>query len=135
MVARFAASCVVAGACALASLPAHAQEATISSAWTERLRQVPFEASFRDDQWLGEQRSYGVPAANVILFDTLLNLVNRYTIGDEYKSTMASVRRNLHSSWTVDRDPFETNQLGHPYQGSMYHAFARSAGLNYWESL
>ena len=27
------------------------------------------------------------------------------------------------------------NQLGHPYQGSMYHGFARSAGLNYWESL
>ena len=26
------------------------------------------------------------------------------------------------------------NQLGHPYQGSMYHGFARSAGFNYWES-
>src|SRR5581483_10903523 len=26
------------------------------------------------------------------------------------------------------------NQLGHPYQGSMYHTFARSAGLGYWES-
>ena len=23
----------------------------------------------------------------------------------------------------------------HPYQGSIYHGFARSAGLNYWESL
>ena len=27
------------------------------------------------------------------------------------------------------------NQFAHPYQGSMYHGFARSAGLNYWESL
>jgi hypothetical protein len=134
MVARFARSCVLAGACALASLPAHAQEATISSAWTERLRQAPFEASVRDDQWLGERRSYGVPAGEVILFDTLLNLVNRSTIGDEYKSTMDSIRRNLHSSWTVDRDPFETNQLGHPYQGSMNYGFARSAGLSFWES-
>ena len=34
----------------------------------------------------------------------------------------------------VDNDPFRTNQLGHPYQGSLYHGFARSAGLNYWES-
>ena len=29
----------------------------------------------------------------------------------------------------------QVNQLGHPYQGSMYHGFARSAGLSYWESL
>jgi hypothetical protein len=27
------------------------------------------------------------------------------------------------------------NQFGHPYQGSMYQGFARSAGLNYWEAL
>ena len=27
------------------------------------------------------------------------------------------------------------NQFMHPYQGAMYHGFARSAGLNYWESL
>jgi len=26
------------------------------------------------------------------------------------------------------------NQLAHPYSGSLYHGFARSAGLNYWES-
>ena len=34
----------------------------------------------------------------------------------------------------VDSDPFNINQFGHPYQGSMYHGFARSAGFNYWES-
>ena len=34
-----------------------------------------------------------------------------------------------------DNDPFSTNQFLHPYQGSMYYGFARSAGLNYWESL
>ena len=28
----------------------------------------------------------------------------------------------------VDNDPFATNQFLHPYQGSMYHGFARSAG-------
>src|SRR5690606_10301396 len=27
------------------------------------------------------------------------------------------------------------NQIGHPYQGSIYHGFARSAGLDYWQSL
>jgi hypothetical protein len=54
---------------------------------------------------------------------------------DKNHPAAPSIRRNLHSSWVVDRDPFEVNQLGHPYQGSMYHAFARSAGLKYWESL
>ncbi|MEO8079003.1 MAG: DUF3943 domain-containing protein, partial [Caldimonas sp.] len=34
----------------------------------------------------------------------------------------------------TDRDPFNVNQLGHPYQGSMYYGFARSTGFNYWES-
>ena len=35
----------------------------------------------------------------------------------------------------IDRDPFSINQLGHPYQGNIYYGFARSAGLNYWQSL
>ncbi len=87
-----------------------------------------------DDRWLGEDRSYAIPAGNVALFLALLDLANRTTTGDEYRSTMASVRRNLRSSWIVDRDPFETNQLGHPYQGSMSFGFARAAGLSFRES-
>src|SRR6185295_261555 len=31
-------------------------------------------------------------------------------------------------------DPFAVNQFLHPYQGSMYQGFARSAGLGFWES-
>jgi hypothetical protein len=34
----------------------------------------------------------------------------------------------------VDDDPFQVNQVMHPYQGAMYHSAARSAGLNYWQS-
>src|SRR5437016_2042717 len=30
---------------------------------------------------------------------------------------------------------FDIVQFMHPYQGAMYHGFARSAGLNYWESV
>ena len=41
----------------------------------------------------------------------------------------------MHSRWVVDNDPFDINQFMHPYQGAMYHGFARSAGLNYWESM
>ena len=81
------------------------------------------------------RKSYWIPAGEILGFDFLLSGVNRLSIGDEYKSNLSSIRHNLRSSWRVDRDPFTTNQLGHPYQGSMYHGFARSAGLNYWESL
>ncbi|HET9339395.1 MAG TPA: DUF3943 domain-containing protein [Casimicrobiaceae bacterium] len=111
-----------------------ADETPLPTAWAERFRQAPFEASFADDRWLGERASYAIPAGEVVLFDALLNLVNRHTIGNEYESTYDSIVRNLHSSWTVDQDPFSTNQLGHPYQGSMHYGFARSAGLSFWES-
>ncbi len=81
------------------------------------------------------RKSYWIPAGEIVGFDGLLNLINRNFIGDEYKSNSSSIRHNLRSSWRTDTDPFTTNQLGHPYQGSMYHGFARSAGLDYWESL
>ena len=81
------------------------------------------------------RKSYGIPAIEIFGFDFLLNQHNRRYISDEYKSNLKSIRRNLRASWVVDNDPFSTNQLGHPYQGSIYHGFARSAGLSYWEAL
>jgi hypothetical protein len=134
MVPRPIVRLLVACACALGPVAAAAQEAPLPALWTERFRQAPFEASLADDRWLGDDRSYAIPLGEIVLFDALLNLVNRTTIGGEYESTYASIRRNLKSSWTIDRDPFETNQLGHPYQGSMHYGFARSAGLSFWES-
>lgn len=80
------------------------------------------------------RKDYFLPAVEIVGFETLLNLVNRHDRSGDYKSNLSSIGRNLGSSWTVDHDPFRTNQLGHPYAGSMYHTFARSLGLNYWES-
>jgi len=83
---------------------------------------------------IAARRSHAIPALEIIGFDFLLNRVNRRS-SDDYDSSLSSVRRNLRGPWVVDNDPYKVNQLGHPYQGSMYHGFARSAGLNYWESL
>lgn len=79
---------------------------------------------------------YATPAFEIVGFDFLLNRVNRYfgTGREDYAVNLSTIRRNLRSGWSSDRDPFNINQLGHPYQGSMYHGFARSAGFNYWES-
>jgi len=81
------------------------------------------------------RKSYAIPAAEIVGFEFLLNQFDRHVLGTDFASNASTIRRNLHSSWVVDSDPFRINQLGHPYAGSMYHAFARSAGLNYWESL
>ena len=54
---------------------------------------------------------------------------------DTYGSDGHSIWENLTTAPQFDKDPFGVNQIGHPYQGSIYYGFARSAGLSYWESL
>jgi len=84
----------------------------------------------------GLGKSYLIPALEILGFQALLNAFDRqYYKGHDYDVTLSSIVRNLHSGWVADNDPFKVNQLGHPYQGSIYHGLARSAGLNYWESL
>jgi hypothetical protein len=80
-------------------------------------------------------KSYAIPAAEIIGFDFLLNRFNRAFSGSsDYKVSIGSIRRNLHGPWVVDNDPFQVNQFAHPYQGSIYHTAARSSGLSYWEA-
>jgi Domain of unknown function (DUF3943) len=84
----------------------------------------------------GAGKSYWIPALDIVGFDVLLNQFDRHFIDEEtYGSDIHSIRNNLHGPWVFDNDPFSTNQFLHPYQGSMYHGFARSVGLNYWEAL
>lgn len=103
---------------------------------------LPFAACAAEPEAAAEieaRKAYDVPAYEIVGFDVLVNRYNRYfgSRGSrrDYAVSASSIRQNLRSSWNTDRDPFRTNQLGHPYQGSMYHGFARSAGLGYWESL
>jgi hypothetical protein len=84
----------------------------------------------------GAGKSYLVPALEIGGFLLGLNLVDRYLVDHEtYGSDGRSIWKNLTGPQVIDKDPFSVNQLGHPYQGSMYHGFARSAGLSYWESV
>lgn len=81
-------------------------------------------------------KDYTLPALEIIGFDALLNWIDNHVIKDtkDYDISLSSWRRNIRSSWVIDSDPFSTNQFAHPYQGAMYHGFARSAGMNYWEA-
>ncbi|HSN40173.1 MAG TPA: DUF3943 domain-containing protein [Burkholderiales bacterium] len=88
------------------------------------------------DAGAGAGKSYLRPAAEILGFQFLLNRFDRYYFGGtDYDVTLSTVRHNLDHSWVTDRDSFRINQLGHPYQGSIYYGFARSSGLTYWESL
>jgi hypothetical protein len=84
----------------------------------------------------GADHSYLIPALEIVGFEALLNLFDRtFEGGPTYDTNLSTIQHNLHHSWVFDNDPFSTNQFLHPYAGSMYYGFARSAGLNYWESL
>ena len=92
----------------------------------------------RDEVWgEGSGKSYWIAATEVVGFEFLLNQFDRhiYEPDGEFDSDWDSIDDNLHRGWVVDRDGFAVNQIGHPYQGSMVHGFARSAGLDYWTAL
>jgi hypothetical protein len=84
----------------------------------------------------GEGKSYVIPALELGGFVFGLNQFNRHFVdSDTYGTDGHSIWKNLRTAPRFDTDPFSINQIGHPYLGSMYYGFARSAGLSYWESL
>jgi len=96
---------------------------------------APEKKDEKRDETRDENKSYGIPAAEIFTFDLLLNRIDKRIYGEPYDVSADSIKRNLRGPWVVDNDPYKINQLLHPYQGSMYHGFARSAGLGFWESM
>jgi len=91
----------------------------------------------------GAGKSYVIPAVENTAFLTVLSLYDRQAYPDQtengikvYRSTGSSTWDHIRKEhWVIDQDPFAVNQFMHPYQGSVFHGFARSAGLNYWQAL
>jgi hypothetical protein len=103
------------------------------------LPQVGFGQDSDDSSERGEpaiRSNHVVPAVDIVLFDFLLNRYGyRFVDRPTYDVSVRSIERNIRSAWVVDNDPFDINQFLHPYQGAMYHGFARSAGLSYWQAM
>src|SRR4051794_24536242 len=69
---------------------------------------------------LSVRKNYFVPIFDTVVFEFLLNRYGERVIDrGTYDVDASSIRRNLHSSWVLDSDPFSTNQFMHPYQGAM----------------
>ncbi len=90
----------------------------------------------------GESKSYLIPALDIVGFEASLNLFDRLVFPEKLKNGKKTYSTNFSTFWNhltgghweIDHDPFEVNQVAHPYAGSVYQGFARSSGLGYWES-
>lgn len=83
-----------------------------------------------------KDKSYLIPAAEIIGFEYLLNRTDNFFVDSStYGSPTSDLAQNLNRKWIVDNDKFSTNQFLHPYQGAVYQGLARSAGLTFWESV
>ena len=84
---------------------------------------------------VGDGRSFAVPAYEIAGYELLLNRFDHYAIDHlTYENPLTDFRHNVGHKWVVDNDKFSTNQFLHPYEGATYQAFARSAGLDFWQS-
>jgi uncharacterized protein DUF3943 len=84
----------------------------------------------------GTGKSYWIPALEIGGFVFALNQFDRHAFDKEtYDTDGHTFWKNLRTTPVYDQDPFSVNQIGHPYQGSIYYGFARSAGLDYWQAL
>ena len=55
---------------------------------------------------------------------------------DYAKISFGTIGYNLKpSSWTWDNDGFQTNQIGHPFHGSLFFNAFRSNGYSFWQSV
>ena len=52
-----------------------------------------------------------------------------------FRISLQSSKQNLLNGFEWDDNHFSTNQLAHPYHGSMYFCSARANGFDYWESI
>ncbi len=84
----------------------------------------------------GVQKNYLIPALEIPTFLWLLNRFDRTVYGTDIYGTNWNTgwHHVIHGPWTLDNDPFGMNFIMHPYMGSFNYGFARSAGLNFWES-
>jgi hypothetical protein len=76
-----------------------------------------------------------VPLVEIAGLGVALNAGGRFWKDDgSFVVTRDSIARNLRRRWDIDEDPFEINQIGHPYQGAAVFGLARSSGLSYWQA-
>lgn len=88
-------------------------------------------------------RNHLFPLAENATFLLLLNAIDRVIFPTRredgklnYAVTPTTAWDHLRKQrWVLDNDPFNVNQFGHPYQGSIMYGLARSSGHGFWASM
>jgi len=110
--------------------------ARVASYTMDPVSAEPVSPSLEADWGTGSGKSYLIPALEIPAFLWLLNRYDRHVYGNAVYGTNWNTgwQHVLHGPWRLDTDPFGVNFAMHPYQGSVFFGFARSSGLDFWES-
>ena len=92
------------------------------------------KSSFRDTLI---KKRFGRAVGELFIAELVPWTYDRYIAKADYaRISWKTVGHNLNpDSWTWDNDPFQTNQFGHPYHGSMFYSAFRSNGYSFWQAV
>jgi hypothetical protein len=77
-----------------------------------------------------------VATIETLMITMLSTVFNRVYFGEEGLAVSPeSWTNNLERGWEFDNNPFTTNQLEHPFAGSLYFNAGRSNALDFWEAV
>ncbi len=102
---------------------------------TQVLQNNSLESSSQEQDSVDVKKNWGLAITEAIGSDLFLLGVNRFVRNAPYAYiSWDSMHTNLTNPWVWDQDEFSVNQIGHPYQGSVYFIAGRANNLSYWES-
>ncbi|QDG53046.1 DUF3943 domain-containing protein [Persicimonas caeni] len=79
---------------------------------------------------------YLIPVGSMLGANVAFWATARYLLEEDYAFIgLDSVASNFEEGFEWDADAFPTNQIGHPYQGGLYHTGARAVGFGFWGSV
>ncbi|NCI45228.1 DUF3943 domain-containing protein [Sediminibacterium sp. WSJ-3] len=97
----------------------------------------PDSIKIRNRRVMTPQKRFGRSMIELGLSESLVWGYDRYLKKADWAyinfQTMAS--HLSPKSWEWDNDPFPTNQIGHPFHGSIFYNSFRSNGYNFWQSM
>lgn len=82
-------------------------------------------------------KRFGRAATMLMSAEVIPWVFDRYLVNADYsRISFAAIKTNLRpSSWSWDYDDFQTNQIGHPFHGSIFFNAYRSNGYTFWQSV
>lgn len=82
------------------------------------------------------KKRFGRAAASLVLAELIPWSFSKFITKRDFSNvTLNSIKYNLKpKNWEWDNDAFPTNQIDHPYHGSVFFNSFRSNGFTFWES-